>query len=70
MAIRHGDTEGAFSDGFHWRLKAKPYGDAVERQEWPIDAYTVSAEVSWNDGFSERSVALTTLRLAPKEADQ
>ncbi|HEY7298471.1 MAG TPA: type II secretion system protein [Xanthobacteraceae bacterium] len=70
MPLRQGDAEGEFSSGFHWRVKTLPYGDTVEREAWPIGAYTVSAEVSWNDGFKERSVVLTTLRLAPKGTGQ
>jgi general secretion pathway protein I len=32
-------------------------------ERWPVAAYTVSVEVFWEDGFHERSVVLTTLRL-------
>jgi general secretion pathway protein I len=58
---------GQFDDGFHWRLNSQRFGDAGDRQQWPMNAYKVSVEVTWHDGFRERSFALTTLRLGPKE---
>ena len=54
-------------DGSHWRVRVEPYGDAADRRAWPVGAYLVSAEIAWHDGVHERSVALTTLRLGPKE---
>lgn len=58
---------GQSANGFRWRLNCQGFGDANDRQQWPMSAYEVSIEVSWNDGFRERSFTLTTLRLAPKE---
>ena len=68
LPIQPGLTAGEFSEGFRWRVRAEPYGDAIDRQQWPVAAYTVSVEVLWGEGREERSVALSTLRLAPKEA--
>jgi general secretion pathway protein I len=67
LPIQSGVTLGEFSNGVRWRLQMEPYGDAAERRAWPVDAYAISAEVAWGDGRDGRSVALTTLRLAPKE---
>jgi general secretion pathway protein I len=58
---------GQFDNGFHWRLNSRRFGDASDLQQWPASAYKVSVEVSWHDGFRERSFTLTTLRLGPKE---
>jgi general secretion pathway protein I len=68
VPVQQGQTAGELADGFRWRLRMEPYGDTVDRQQWPLDAFAVSAEVSWGDHGQEHSVALTTLRLAPKEA--
>ena len=43
-------------------------GDGTERQLWPTGAYKILAEVLWDDGAQERSYALSTLRLGPKDA--
>lgn len=68
VPIQPGQTAGEFPEGFRWRVRAEPYGDAVDRDHWPVAAYTISVEVLWGEGREERSVALSTLRLAPKEA--
>jgi general secretion pathway protein I len=59
---------GRFDSGYHWRLSSQRFGDSNDRQQWPLNAYKVSVEVGWQDGFRERSYTLTTLRLGPKEA--
>jgi general secretion pathway protein I len=61
---------GQFADGFHWRLNSQRFGDAGDRQQWPMSAYKISVEVDWHDGFRERSFVLTSLRLGPKEAER
>lgn len=65
--IQQGQTSGEFPEGFRWRVRTEPYGDAVDQRHWPVAAYTVSVEVLWGNAPDERSVVLTTLRLAPKE---
>lgn len=67
VPIREGQTEGELADGFRWRLRTEPYGNPIDRQNWPANAYTVSVEVLWGYGAHERSVALTTLRLGSKD---
>jgi general secretion pathway protein I len=59
---------GQFANGIRWRLSSQEFGEADDRQQWPMGAYRVSVEVLWEDGVRERSFVLTTLRLAPKEA--
>jgi general secretion pathway protein I len=67
LPVQQGETSGELADGLHWRLRLTPYGDRADRDQWPVGAYHVSAEVSWGAGGAERSVLLTTLRLGAKE---
>jgi general secretion pathway protein I len=67
LPAQQGETTGELADGFRWRLRLEPYGDNVDRQQWPVGAYNVSAEIAWGAGGGERSVVLTTLRLGAKE---
>jgi general secretion pathway protein I len=68
LPVRQGLVTGEFSDGFRWNVRMEPYGDNVDRQQWPLDAYKVSAEVVWGDRSREESITVSTLRLGPKEA--
>ena len=61
-----GETGGVYSNGFHWRLTVRPYGDAADAKAWKVSAYAVRATVSWPGG--EHS--LSTLRLIPPPAKQ
>ena len=65
-ALAPGETGGAYSNGFHWHLSVRPYGDADDAKAWKMSAYTVRATVAWPGG--ERS--LSTLRLAAPPAKQ
>jgi hypothetical protein len=64
-ALAGGD--GQADNGFRWQVHIEPYGDGTDRREGTIAAHQVLAEVLWRDGVEERSLALTTLRLGPKE---
>jgi general secretion pathway protein I len=68
LPLRDGEITGQADEQFHWHVYIAPYGDGSERREWPVAAHQVSAEVLWRDGVTERSLALTTLRLGPKES--
>jgi general secretion pathway protein I len=70
LSIREGESEGQFSGGYRWHVAMHQYGDAKEREAWPVGAYTISAEITWEDGQNLRSYSLTTLRLGPKELRQ
>jgi general secretion pathway protein I len=67
IPLREGETRGQSSAGLQWRVQMKRYGDATDRAQWPLAAYTVVAEVTLRDGPDTQPVALTTLRLGPKE---
>ena len=70
LAIKPEESFGEFPNGYRWHLKMQPYGEANEREEWPVGAYQISTEVEWEEGASRRSYALTTLRLGSKVARQ
>lgn len=67
VPLQAGETAGQFPNGLRWRVRTEAYGNGADRQQWPVGAYRVSAEVFWGDGVRARSVALSTLRLGPKE---
>lgn len=64
-----GKENGRFDDGFRWRVEVRRY----EPEDLPTTAisavqpYEVVVTVSWGERGEERSVSLTTLRLAPLE---
>jgi general secretion pathway protein I len=67
VPLREGQAEGQFPGGFGWHLLVQGFGDAADRQVWPVSAYAVTAEVFWEDASQRRSVLVRTLRLGPKE---
>jgi general secretion pathway protein I len=67
IPLREGETRGQSGAGLQWRLQMKRYGDATDRAQWPLAAYTVVAEVTLHDDPDTKPVALVTLRLGPKE---
>jgi general secretion pathway protein I len=68
IPLREGETRGRSGTGLRWRVQMKRYGDAMDRAQWPVAAYTVMAEVTLRDSPDTQPVALMTLRLGPKEA--
>jgi general secretion pathway protein I len=70
LPIKSDERDGQFPNGYRWHVKIQPYGDAGEREEWPVGVYTISTEVEWEDGTQRRFYALTTLRLGPKQERQ
>ncbi|HEV2956472.1 MAG TPA: type II secretion system protein [Xanthobacteraceae bacterium] len=66
VPLNDGAAAGQFENGFRWHLHVAPYGSAA--QGATVRAYEIVAEVSWDDARSERSVALTTLRLGANTA--
>jgi general secretion pathway protein I len=67
LPLRDGQIRGQADHGFRWQVHIEPYGDGTDRREGLVAAHQVLAEVLWRDGLEERSLALTTLRLGPKE---
>jgi len=70
LPLGQGQINGEFGNGFHWRVTIEAYGDRTDRLQQPLGAYSVLAEVLWNDGLEVRSVALRSLRLGPKEPER
>ena len=60
------DAEGDAGNGFAWHVTVDPAGGA--RADWPVDAVTVTATVSWRDGKMLRTRSLSELRVVPKAA--
>lgn len=66
--LRAGHANGQFPGGFDWTLLVEPFGDGADWAQWPLSAYTVTAQVSWDEASARHSVVLRTIRLGPKEA--
>ena len=62
-----GVSTGRFGNGFYWRVQTAPFGNPNDRANWPVDAVTVAATVSWHDGDENGSRTLSTLRVIPRE---
>jgi len=59
-------SSGQTADGMSWRLRTAPFGGTGMSREWPGDAVTVTATVSWRDGGTTVSRSLSTLRVIPR----
>jgi general secretion pathway protein I len=70
LPLRQGEFTGQYSSRYRWKLRVSPSGNATDARELPVRAYTIAAEVFWDDGIQERSIALRTLRIGPKDATQ
>lgn len=68
LPLTPGETIGDFGSGFHWHMTIENYGDTADRLQSPVGAYTVSAEVTWNDSVGARSTVLRTLRLGARSS--
>jgi general secretion pathway protein I len=69
--LAEGQSTGRFDDRFRWRVDVRPYEEAgrsgpADPDAWPVSAFEVVVTVSWDEADEERSVSLSTLRLAPK----
>jgi len=64
--LRSGEQAGQYDGGRLWRLRTEPYADGGDPQG-AVAAYRVTAEISWHDGAKARALALSTLRLGPRE---
>lgn len=57
---------GEDGSGLEWLLHVAPYGEADRSSG--LHAESITATIRWNSGAGERSLALTTLVVAPPEA--
>ncbi|MEI9984493.1 MAG: type II secretion system protein [Aliidongia sp.] len=67
LPLAPGMSSGSFGNGYRWEMEISPYGEAGDRDAWPLAPYQVLATVRWQAGGRERSMTLTTLRLASKD---
>ncbi|HZP79821.1 MAG TPA: type II secretion system protein [Pseudolabrys sp.] len=66
IPLQAGELSGRTAAQLPWRLRIEPYGDAPDRDQWPVAAYTVTADVAWEAGADTHPIELRTLRLGPK----
>jgi general secretion pathway protein I len=66
--LQEGELAGAFSDQFRWRTLVTPYHEEgrTEQDTAPVRPLVVTVTVLWGSAGDERSVSLSTLRLAPR----
>ncbi len=63
-----GETAGQFDERFRWSIDVRRDEElSPPGEDLPVRAYDVVVTVSWGEADGERSVSLTTLRLAPRE---
>ncbi|MEI9997327.1 MAG: type II secretion system protein [Rhizomicrobium sp.] len=62
-----GVSDGRFADGFSWRVQVEPY---VVGANWPVQAVTIAATVSWREAGETEHRTLATLRVIPKAGAQ
>jgi prepilin-type N-terminal cleavage/methylation domain-containing protein len=59
-------SSGRTADGMSWSLQTSPFGGTGMSKEWPVDAVTVTATVSWRDGGTTVSRSLSTMHVVPR----
>lgn len=59
-----GETSGDDGHGLRWRLSRKAFTDGPDHRSAALAAIEISAEVFWGEGRNEKSIRLSTLRLA------
>jgi general secretion pathway protein I len=67
LALKGSDANGEAPGGFSWRLAVEEFGNDQERAAWGVNPVTVTATVAWQEAGTERSVALTTVKILPHE---
>jgi len=69
--LTEGDSEGIFDDArdYRWRLRVEPFlqDDWALRDAAPVRLFRVTVEVHWGEAPRNRTVSLTTLRLAARD---
>ncbi len=66
IPVEEGVTEGEYDDKYRWRVTIGPYEWSADDDftDLPATPLQVTVEVLWGEGERERSVPLTSLRLA------
>jgi len=63
-----GTLEGRIDETFHWRSTVAPYQEeGLDTENSSAQPYRIVVEVFWESASRTRSVALETLRLAPRK---
>lgn len=62
-----GDRSGSFENGYRWLTSVRPYDNGGETSALEaISAFEVTVTVTWGGSMRERTVSLSTLRLAAR----
>ena len=66
--LRPGDDSGRSGERYRWRTTVEPYVWELETgdHEVAVRPYLATVEVMWDDGGKERSIQLSTVKLAPE----
>jgi general secretion pathway protein I len=66
--VEEGETAGSFDERFSWRAVVRPLsvGERTDQAPWSVTAYQIELAVLWSAGGGQRSISLSTLRLATK----
>jgi general secretion pathway protein I len=71
IPLEPGVEEGAFEDGYQWRVVIEPHelGDAAAAETLPLLPYEIEVTVTGGTGGGSRggTVTLRSLRLAPRQ---
>ena len=64
--LGEGESTGAFNERFRWSasISRLPAAPAEDRTAWPVQAYAIELAVLWNEGARQRSISVSTVRLA------
>lgn len=59
------NAQGAYSNGYRWQLIVQPRGNGDDAKATHMQAYTVQAVVTWQDGAQTHAKSLSALHLVP-----
>ena len=67
-ALFEGEYNGEYEDFFRWRVALAPYEtEELDSRKLGLDPFTLRVEVEWDEGERTPRIALTGLRLLPRD---
>ena len=65
--LEQNESHGIEEEKYSWSINIESYlDDAIDFEKSPVTPYKITVTVSWQEVQEERSINLTTLRLAKK----